>query len=91
MTFAEAYRTVNQMFSEWGEQGVSLAGETEKAWIFKSHVIPNDILSGKSVIVEKESGRMRYFNIGNPEDREIAYSATVIDENRLKELLENNQ
>lgn len=87
MTFSEAYKKVDKMYFEWGMKGVALVGETENAWIFKSHVINGNDLSGGSVIVEKTTGEMRLFNIGYLEDRKVGYNAKIIDNKTLTELL----
>ena len=78
-TFKDAYTQVNKLLKEWGEGGIDLAGETEKEWIFKGHVVKEDDLSGSCIIVEKDNGDMRLYNAGRSEDREVTYHAKQID------------
>ena len=79
MTFKEAFDKVNKLLLNWGENGIDIAGETEGEWIFKGHVVKGDDLSGSCVIVNKSSGEMRLLNAGRSEDREVTYTAKMID------------
>ena len=88
MNFAEAYTIVDQIFSKRWQKGIALVGETKDAWIFKSHVISGDPLSGGSVIVTKKRGTMRHLNVGHLEDRKIAYEAKIINDKKVKKMLE---
>ncbi len=88
MTFSELYEKVDSKFSEWGQKGIALVGESPTAWIFKSHSIPGNILSGQSVIVDKSSGNIHFMNVGNPEDRKIENMAKVIDSKTVQKMLD---
>lgn len=87
MTFSEAYKTVNNRFLEWGQKGIALAGESPEAWIFKSHTILGNILSGNSVIVHKSNGEMHFMNVGNPDDRKVEEEAVVLDNITIQKML----
>lgn len=79
MTFKEGFETVDKLLKDWGEGGVDIAGETEDEWIFKGHVVKGDDLSGSCVIMRKNDGKMRLYNAGRYEDREVTYTAKLID------------
>ena len=78
-TFKSVYRTVDNLLRKWGERGVALSGETNDCWIFKGHIVEGDVLSGSCIIVSKDDGNMHLLNTGNPEDREVMYSAVIIE------------
>ncbi len=80
MEFKDAFEQANELLTNWGENGVEIAGEAEDDWLFKGHVINgDDILTGNLILVSKSDGSMRLYNAGRHKDRQSIRTAKVID------------
>ncbi|MBR0455653.1 MAG: hypothetical protein IJJ01_03220 [Firmicutes bacterium] len=78
MDFKNAYSQADELLKKWGEKGVIMAGDSDTDWIFKGHVVPNDKLSGSLLLVDKNNGEMRLFNVGRRRDRDVGRTAKPI-------------
>lgn len=79
MDFNSAYKQADTLLKSWGEKGVVIAGETSEDWLFKGNDVPEDMLSGSIILIDKNSGEMRLFNAGRRRDRDAGRTAKLID------------
>ncbi len=79
MDFNSAYKKADAILKNWGEKGVTTAGEASEDWLFKGSDISGDMLSGSVILIDKSSGEMRLFNAGRRRDRDAGRTAKLID------------
>ena len=80
MKFKDAFDQAHKLLTNWKENGVDIAGESQDDWLFRGHVINgDDIMSGHLILINKSDGSMRLFNAGRYNDRQSMKTAKVID------------
>lgn len=79
MDFKSAYKKADDLLKKWGEKGITIAGETAEDWLFKGNDVSGDMLSGSTILIDKNSGEMRLFNAGSRRDRDAGRTAKQID------------
>ena len=80
VTFQDAYNMAKEYYDGYRLPGVFVAGETEKEWIFQTKMPEGDEdICPPPLIVDKETGEMRYGYPYLVRDYKAIYESTIID------------